>query len=210
MNDSDRHRLAILRGDPTRWGHGFSETELSESYSLNDSREFCAEDQRILQEGFGNYYVPGLTPGLMYSLLCREFNLAEKYADLALKEDVRKFSLEKSRSNSLLTGEDIQALDTLAESKGVDIRQFVHRLVALEPTIKNKLMFRKKFKDAIVSAKTYVELMKINSLDIRWIPGLEGYFLKGFSRSTQHWFGRKNMGKYRKLVLRKLLELMKG
>ncbi len=216
MNDSDRHRLEILRGDPTRHDTGFSGDECTESYLLKDYRNFCQDDQRILQEGFGSYYVPGLTPKFMYSMLCREFDIAGKYAEIALREDVRNFSLEKRQDRffrerpgePLLGDDDIQALDAFTESKGVDIRQFVHRLVLIEPTSKNKMMFTVAFTKAIKSARSFSDLAKANLPDVRWIPGLEGLRINLRRFTEQAWFGRVNMPRYRKMLLSKILELL--
>jgi hypothetical protein len=192
----------------------FTEAEINESEQLKDARILSDNDQRILSEYAKENYILGLTPNKINTLVHlsanRGFCLAEKYIEIATVQDMRTYE-EKLNSNEslrvLLDAEDIDAFDKFAESKGANVCQFVHRLVLIKPTAKNKMMFRIAFAKAIKSARSFSDLAKANSPDVRWLQGLEGLRINLHWSTEQRWFGRKNMLKYRKIILSKILEL---
>lgn len=221
MNDEDR--LMMLLGSAQYYREKFTPAEIEESELLRESRTLSEDDQRILRESEETEYVQGLTPRMMKKLghntLSRGSEFIEKYPEMALNQNMRLFSTVPVQSHNhygpreertpFFTEEDIVALDEAAKSRGAPVHQFVHCLVSLKPSKKNKLMFSRAFSAAVKSSQTFDELAKANSLDIRWIPGLEGYRFDKCSYSSQLWLGRKNMIKYRKVLLKKVLELLK-
>ena len=225
MNHEDRRRLIILTGMAYIYyseyyrgagKYNFSESELKESEQLKDCRVFNDHDKQLLRIRFEVKYIEGLSPTLMLRL---PEVLVRDYAEIALKMNMRILGTEEDcdqrwnphapEPKPTLSEEDLVALDKDAEQKGADVCQFVHRLVPIKPTKSNKLMFSKCFLSAFKSVENFEGLKKINSFDVRWIPGLEGKCLDRYSCSNQRWLGRENMSKYRRILLKKILELVK-